>query len=65
MRQILARICLLGVLLSLSGCGPQADTPVKEVSDDVRKQKMEEARAAQEKGMQQAESQKGSPPVNQ
>jgi hypothetical protein len=38
---------------------------VKEVSDDVRKQKMEEARAAQEKGMQQAESQKGSPPVNQ
>jgi len=63
MRQFLAGMCLFGVLLPLSGCGPQADAPPTQVTEDVRKKKMEEANAAMHKGMQQVEGQKGAPPV--
>ena len=62
MRQILARMCLLGLLLPFTGCGASSDAPPKVMSDAEKKQKMEESKAAMEKGMKAAEEQKGTPP---
>ena len=63
MRRILVLMCLLSALAgALPGCGGASDAPAPKLSDADKQKKMEEAKAAMEKGLKDSMEQRGSPP---
>jgi hypothetical protein len=62
MPRILVLVCLLMALGGvLPGCGG-SDVPPPNLSDTEKQKKMEEARAAMEKGMEKAKGERGAGP---
>jgi hypothetical protein len=63
MPRILVLVCLLIALGGvLPGCGGSPDAPTPNLSDTEKQKKMEEAKAAMEKGIEKSMGERGAPP---